>query len=68
MSEFPIIRKRVLAYVLARGGAKDIGPSDLSFSVARQHNQWVTDAIAHKYWCVIYDLHHEGLIEVQWDY
>lgn len=68
MSEFPIIRKRVLDYVAAMGGAENIGPTDLSFSVARKYNQWVTDAIAHKYWCVIYDLHHEGLIQADWDY
>jgi hypothetical protein len=68
MTEFPIIRKRVLAYVLARGGAKDIGASDLAFSVARQYNQWVTDSIAHKYWCVIFDLDKEGLIQIDKEY
>lgn len=64
MSEFPIIRKRVLQYVEARNGAWNIGPTDLAYSIARQYNQWVTNAIAHKYWCAIYDLNKEGLIEL----
>lgn len=68
MSEFPIIRKRALKYIEARGNAKGIGVSDLAFSIARQYNSWVTDAIAHKYWCVLYDLDKEGLIELDKEY
>ena len=64
-----ILRNRVLQYVEARGeSVQEIGQTDLAFSVAREHNQWVTDDVAHKYWCAIYDLMQEGLITFGEDY
>ena len=64
-----ILRNRVMKYVAARGSdVQEIGKTDLAFSVARQHNQWVTDDVAHKYWCAIYDLEEEGLIVFGEDY
>jgi len=59
-TEFPVIRKRVLEYASQLGEKAFFGETDLAFSVARQHNSWVTDQIAHKYWCAIYDLIQEG--------
>jgi hypothetical protein len=64
-----ILRNRVLKYVAARGESiQEIGKTDLAFSVARQYNQWVTDDVAHKYWCAIYDLEEQGLISFGEDY
>jgi hypothetical protein len=64
-----ILRNRVMRYVADRGeNVQQIGKTDLAFSVARQHNVWVTDATAHKYWCAIYDLELEGLITFSEDY
>jgi len=64
-----ILRNRVMRYVASRGeSVQEIGQTDLAFSVARQYNQWVTDDVAHKYWCAIYDLIQEGLITFGEDY
>lgn len=64
-----ILRNRVMRYVADRGESiQQIGKTDLAFSVARKHNQWVTDSIAHKYWCAIYDLEEQGLIIFGEDY
>lgn len=64
-----ILRNRVMRYVAARGeSVQEIGKTDLAFSVARNYNNWVTDAIAHKYWCAIYDLEQEGLLKFGNDY
>jgi hypothetical protein len=65
-----IIRNRVMKYVADRGTneVQLIGKSDLAFSVARQYNNWVTDATAHKYWCAIYDLEQEGKIQFDGEY
>lgn len=63
-----IIRNRVLKYVAEREGAKGFGQTDLAFSVARQYNKWVTDAIADKYWCAIYDLRQEGKLQLDEEY
>lgn len=65
-----IIRNRVMQYVQDRGGSQvqKIGKTDLAFSVARKYNKWVTDAIAHKYWCAIYDLEQEGQIQFDFEY
>ncbi len=58
-----------MKYVSDRGESiQEIGKTDLAFSVARKHNQWVTDSIAHKYWCAIYDLEEEGLLQFGKDY
>jgi hypothetical protein len=64
-----ILRNRVLKYVADRSNETKqfINAYDLAFSVARQHNQWVTDAIAHKYWCAIYDLEQAGSLQFDFE-
>jgi hypothetical protein len=58
-----------MKYVADRGAnVQEIGQTDLAFSVARKYNQWVTDDVAHKYWCAIYDLEEQGLITFGDDY
>jgi hypothetical protein len=58
-----------MQYIKDRGNEpiQKIGKTDLAFSVARQHNAWVSDATAHKYWCAIYDLEQEGRLQFDFE-